>query len=95
MKQRDASHEHSLQSQMLEGSNSSDGGNTKDGGKIGGGVIGACGSGIGDSLLVALYACITFIYGSSWKGEIVREAKISLDISSEESEEVFPSEAVE
>ncbi|GJZ82627.1 hypothetical protein Tco_0647800 [Tanacetum coccineum] len=39
--------------------------------------------GMGDSLLVALYACITFIYGSSWKGEIASEAKRSLDKSSE------------
>ncbi|GJU40739.1 hypothetical protein Tco_1193696 [Tanacetum coccineum] len=35
--------------------------NTGDGGKTVGGAIGACGSGIGDSLLVALYACMTFI----------------------------------
>ncbi|GJZ84844.1 hypothetical protein Tco_0650183 [Tanacetum coccineum] len=76
-----------------QGSNSDDGGNTRDGGKIVGGAIGARGSGIGYSLLVALYACITFIYGSSWKGKMVNEAKRSLDKSSEESEEVFPGEA--
>ncbi|GJX62544.1 hypothetical protein Tco_0295444 [Tanacetum coccineum] len=29
-------------------------------------------------------------YGSSWKGEMVSEAKRSLDKSYEESEEVFP-----
>ncbi|GKE16039.1 hypothetical protein Tco_1423616 [Tanacetum coccineum] len=74
------------------GSNS-DGGNTGDGGKTVGEAIGVCGSRIGDSLLVALYACITFIYGSSWKGEIVSEAKRSLDKSFEKSEEVFPDEA--
>ncbi|GJT06116.1 hypothetical protein Tco_0840578 [Tanacetum coccineum] len=77
------------------GPNIGDGGNTRDGGKIVGGAIGAYGSGIGDSLLAALYACITFIYGSSWKGEMVSEAKRSLDRSSEESEEVFPGEAGE
>ncbi|GJS77090.1 hypothetical protein Tco_0726971 [Tanacetum coccineum] len=74
-------------------SNSSDGGNTGDGGKTVGGAIGARGSGIGDSLLVALYACMTFIYGSSWKGEMVSEVERSLDESSEGSEEVFPDES--
>ncbi|GKB90878.1 putative RNA-directed DNA polymerase, eukaryota, reverse transcriptase zinc-binding domain protein [Tanacetum coccineum] len=69
------------------GSNS---GNTGDGGKTVGGAIGARGSGIGDSLLVALYACITFIYGSSWKGEMANKAKRSLVKSSEESEGCFP-----
>ncbi|GJW31325.1 hypothetical protein Tco_0051357 [Tanacetum coccineum] len=57
------------------------------------GAIGARGDGIGNSLLEALYACMTFIYGSSWKGEMTSEAKRSLDRSSEESEEVFPGEA--
>ncbi|GKA11253.1 hypothetical protein Tco_0690686 [Tanacetum coccineum] len=76
-------------------SNSGDGGNTGDEGKIGGRVIGACGSGIGDSLLVALYACMTFIYGSSWKGEMASEAERSLDESFEGLEEVFPGEAEE
>ncbi|GKC24989.1 hypothetical protein Tco_1027139, partial [Tanacetum coccineum] len=74
------------------GSNS---GNTGDGGKIVGGAIGACGRGIGNSLLVALYACMTFIYGSSWKGEIASEAKRYLDKSSQGSREVFPGEAGE
>ncbi|GKD52975.1 hypothetical protein Tco_1286362 [Tanacetum coccineum] len=78
-----------------QGSNSGDGGNTRDEGKTGGGVIGACGGGIGGSLLVALYACMTFIYGSSWKGGMVSEAERSLDESSEGSEEVFPGEAGE
>ncbi|GJR38012.1 hypothetical protein Tco_1213696 [Tanacetum coccineum] len=64
------------------GSNSGDGGNTGDEGKTVGGAIGACGGGIGDSLLVALYAYMTFIYGSSWKGEMVSEAERSLDESS-------------
>ncbi|GJT65793.1 hypothetical protein Tco_1017273 [Tanacetum coccineum] len=73
--------------------NSSDGGNTGDGGKTVGGAIGAHGGGIGDSLLVALYACMTFIYGLSWKGEMVSWAERSLDKSSEELEEVFPCEA--
>ncbi|GJW28778.1 hypothetical protein Tco_0045653 [Tanacetum coccineum] len=59
------------------------------------GAIGACGSGIGDSLLVPLYACMTFIYGSSWKGEMASEAKRYLDKSSEGSGEVFPGEARE
>ncbi|GJT34056.1 hypothetical protein Tco_0924475 [Tanacetum coccineum] len=77
------------------GLNSGNGGNTRDGGKTIGGAIGAYGGGIGDSLLVALYACMTFIYGSSWKGKIVSEAKRSLDKSSEGSEEVFPGEAGE
>ncbi|GJY27843.1 zinc knuckle CX2CX4HX4C containing protein [Tanacetum coccineum] len=78
-----------------QGSNSGDGGKIRDGGKIVGGAIGACGSGIGDSSLVALYACMTFIYGSSWKGEMASEAKRSLDKSSEGSEEVFPGGCVD
>ncbi|GJX06412.1 hypothetical protein Tco_0194344 [Tanacetum coccineum] len=41
-----------------------------------GGAIGIRGSGICDSLLVASYACMTFIYGSLWKGEMASEAKI-------------------
>nr|GEW52527.1 putative reverse transcriptase domain-containing protein [Tanacetum cinerariifolium] len=52
------------------GRKKSRGSNSVDGGKTVGGAIGACGDGIGDSLLVALYAYVTFIYGSSWKGEI-------------------------
>ncbi|GKE93643.1 hypothetical protein Tco_1574738, partial [Tanacetum coccineum] len=59
------------------GSNSGDGGNTGDEGKTVGGAIGALGGGIGDSLLVALYAYMTFIYGSLWKGEMVSEAERS------------------
>ncbi|GKB93618.1 hypothetical protein Tco_0979755 [Tanacetum coccineum] len=70
--------------------NIDDSGNTRDGGKI---VSGTVGSGISDSLLVTLYACITFIYGSSWKGEMASEAKRYLGKSSEGSGEVFPSEA--
>nr|GEY65977.1 hypothetical protein [Tanacetum cinerariifolium] len=70
---------------------SSDGGNTGDEGKIISGAIGACG-GIGDSSLVASYACMTFIYGSLWKGMIASEAKTYLDKSFEGSEEVFPNE---
>ncbi|GJS94441.1 hypothetical protein Tco_0801409 [Tanacetum coccineum] len=70
-------------------------GNTRDGGKTVGGTVGARGSRIGDSLLVTLYACITFIYGSSWKGEMASEAKRYLDKSSEGSGEVFPGEAGE
>ncbi|GKE43470.1 hypothetical protein Tco_1470754, partial [Tanacetum coccineum] len=77
-----------------QGSSRGDDGNTRDGGKTVGGAIGACGSGIGDSLLVALYACMTFIYGSSWKGEMVSEAERSLE-SSKGSKEVFPGEAEE
>ncbi|GJX22915.1 putative reverse transcriptase domain-containing protein, partial [Tanacetum coccineum] len=58
-----------------------------------GGLIGTCGGGIGDSLLVSLYACIIFIYGSSWKGEMASEAKRYLDKSSRGSGEVFLGEA--
>ncbi|GKE01148.1 hypothetical protein Tco_1389131 [Tanacetum coccineum] len=58
------------------------------------GAMGARGDGIGNSLLVALYDCITFIYGSSWKGEMVSEAKRSLDKSSKGSEKVFPGRGV-
>nr|GEW09815.1 hypothetical protein [Tanacetum cinerariifolium] len=47
------------------GSNIGDSDNTGDKGKTVGGAIGACGGRIGDSLLVALYACMTFIYESS------------------------------
>ncbi|GJT79934.1 hypothetical protein Tco_1054276 [Tanacetum coccineum] len=83
----------SLGRKKSQESNIGDSGNTGDGGKTIGGAIRACGSGIGDSLLVALYACINFIYGSSWKGEMVSEAKRSLDRSYEGSGEVFPSEA--
>ncbi|GJZ26639.1 hypothetical protein Tco_0570892 [Tanacetum coccineum] len=72
-----------------------DEGNTRDGETIVGGAIGARSSGIGDSLLVALYAFITFIYGSSWKGEMVSEAERTLDESSKGSEEVFPGQAGE
>ncbi|GJV03060.1 hypothetical protein Tco_1336629 [Tanacetum coccineum] len=75
------------------GSNIGDSCNTGDGDKTVSGAIGACGSGIGDSLLVVLYACMTFIYGSSWKGEMASEAKRYLVKSSKESEGVFPGEA--
>ncbi|GJW36143.1 hypothetical protein Tco_0059063 [Tanacetum coccineum] len=93
----DASYENSPKSQIPEVGqrNNCDGGNTGDGGKIVGGAIGACSSGIGYSLLVALYARMTFIYGSSWKGEMSSKAEQSIDESSEESEEVFPGEAGE
>ncbi|GKC58724.1 hypothetical protein Tco_1086322 [Tanacetum coccineum] len=85
----------SLGRKKSRGSNSGDGGNTGDESKMGNEVIGACGRGIGYSLLVALYTCMTFIYRSSWKGEMVSEAERSLDKSSEGSEEVFPGEAGE
>ncbi|GKC79126.1 hypothetical protein Tco_1129900 [Tanacetum coccineum] len=78
-----------------QGSNIGDSGNTRDGGKTVGGTIGAHSSGIGDSLLVALYACMTLIYGSSWKGEMASKAKRSLDKSFKGSEELFPSKAEE
>ncbi|GKE85754.1 hypothetical protein Tco_1559496, partial [Tanacetum coccineum] len=81
-----------LGGRLLTGSNIGDSGNTGDGGKIVGGAIGAHG-GIGDSLLIALYACMIFIYGSSWKGEMASEAKRYLDKSSEGSGEVFLGEA--
>ncbi|GJW51298.1 hypothetical protein Tco_0092649 [Tanacetum coccineum] len=73
----------SLGRKKSQESNINDSGNTGDGGKTVGGAIGLCGSGIGDSLLVALYACITFIYGSLWKGEMASEAKRYLNKSSE------------
>ncbi|GJT12236.1 hypothetical protein Tco_0859278 [Tanacetum coccineum] len=73
----------SLRRKKSRGSNIGDSDNTGDEGKTVSGVIGARGSGIGDSSLVALYACMTFIYGSSWKGEMASEAKRSLDKSSE------------
>ncbi|GJY20000.1 hypothetical protein Tco_0392566 [Tanacetum coccineum] len=69
---------------------SGDGGNTGDRGKIVGGAIGARGDGIGNSLLVASYACMNFIYGSSRKGEMASKAKRYLDKSSEGLGEVFP-----
>ncbi|GJS37947.1 hypothetical protein Tco_0536329 [Tanacetum coccineum] len=75
------------------GSNSGDGGNTRDGGKTVGGAIGARGGEIGDSSLEALHACMTFIYGSSWKDEMASEAKRSLDKSFKGSEEVFSGKA--
>ncbi|GKD06537.1 hypothetical protein Tco_1181511 [Tanacetum coccineum] len=62
--------------------------NTGDEGKIVGGAIRVCG-GIGNSLLVASYACKTFIYGSSCKGEKTSVAKRYLVKSLEESGEVF------
>ncbi|GJT47703.1 hypothetical protein Tco_0973860 [Tanacetum coccineum] len=68
---------------------------TGDGDKTVGGAIGACGGGISYSLLVALYDCMTFIYGSSWKGEMASEAKRSLVKSFEGLGEVFPGEAGE
>ncbi|GJV83989.1 hypothetical protein Tco_1523887 [Tanacetum coccineum] len=73
-----------------QGSNSGDGGDTRDGGKIVGGAIGARGSEIDDSLLVSSYACMPFIYGSSWTGEMASEAKRYLDKSSEGSGEGPP-----
>ncbi|GKB53049.1 hypothetical protein Tco_0903802, partial [Tanacetum coccineum] len=73
-------------------SNIGDSGNTRDEGKAVGGAIGACGE-IGDSSLVALYACMTFIYGSSWIGKMASEAQRYLDKSSEGLGEVFLGEA--
>ncbi|GJX03434.1 hypothetical protein Tco_0189350 [Tanacetum coccineum] len=72
-----------------------DSGNTRDGGKTVDGAIEAFSGGIGYSLLVALYACITFIYGSSWKGEMASEAKRYLDKSFEGLREAFLGEAEE
>nr|GEV38368.1 reverse transcriptase domain-containing protein [Tanacetum cinerariifolium] len=71
-----------------QGSNIGDSGNTGDGGKTVSGAIRARGE-ISYSLLVALYACMTFIYGSSWKGEMASEAQRSLDRSFEGSEKCF------
>nr|GEW89891.1 hypothetical protein [Tanacetum cinerariifolium] len=64
-------HDDPYMKKKSKGINISDSGNTRDGGKTVGGAVGACGSGIGDSLPVALYVCMTFIYGSSWKGNAV------------------------
>nr|GEY37483.1 hypothetical protein [Tanacetum cinerariifolium]GFD11989.1 hypothetical protein [Tanacetum cinerariifolium] len=55
-------------------------------------AIGACSGGIGDSL-VASYACMTSIYGSSCKGEKTNMAKRYLVKSFEESGKVFSSVA--
>nr|GEU34361.1 hypothetical protein [Tanacetum cinerariifolium] len=55
-------------------------------------VIGACSGGIGNSL-VASYACMTSIYGSSCKGEKTSVAKRYLVKSFEESGELFLNEA--
>ncbi|GJV17073.1 hypothetical protein Tco_1362396 [Tanacetum coccineum] len=73
-------------------SNIGDSDNTGDGGKIVGGAIGACG-GIGNSLSIASCVCMTFIYGSSKKGDKASKAKRSLVKSSEKLGEVFPGEA--
>nr|GEV63103.1 hypothetical protein [Tanacetum cinerariifolium] len=43
--------------------------------------------------IIASYACMTFIYGSSWKGKMASEAKRYLDKSSEGLGEVLPGEA--
>ncbi|GJS06927.1 hypothetical protein Tco_0363723 [Tanacetum coccineum] len=80
----------SLQSQYIEVLKRGEEETLRDGGKTVDGAIGACGGRIGDLLLLALYACMTFIYGSSWKGEMDSVAKRSLDRSSEVLEEVFP-----
>nr|GEZ69309.1 hypothetical protein [Tanacetum cinerariifolium] len=47
---------------------------TEDGGKVVGRAIGLCSGGIGNSL-AASYACMTSIYGSSYKGEKTSMAK--------------------
>ncbi|GKB58224.1 hypothetical protein Tco_0914410 [Tanacetum coccineum] len=65
-------------------SNISDSDNTRDGGKTTRGGIVTCGG------LMASYACMTFIYGSSCKGEKTSVVKIYLVKSFEESGEVFP-----
>ncbi|GJY18642.1 hypothetical protein Tco_0390133 [Tanacetum coccineum] len=64
-----------------QGSNSGDSGNTGDGGKIVGGAIGARGDGIVSSSLVVLYACMTFIYGSSLKRYSFDELKELFEIT--------------
>ncbi|GJW64940.1 hypothetical protein Tco_0116824, partial [Tanacetum coccineum] len=73
-------------------SNIGDSDNTGDGGKIVGGAIGACG-GIGNSLSVASYACMTFIYGHHKKVRGLPRLKDPLVKPSEKLGEVFPSEA--
>ncbi|GJZ24505.1 hypothetical protein Tco_0561964 [Tanacetum coccineum] len=65
-------------------SNIGDSDNTGDGGKIVGGGIVTYGG------LMASYACMTFIYGSSCKGEKTSVAKRYLVKSFEELGEVFP-----
>ncbi|GJZ40343.1 hypothetical protein Tco_0586906 [Tanacetum coccineum] len=75
------------------GSNIGDSG-TGDGGKTVGEAIGACGGGISNTYY-SINACMTFIYRSSWKGEMASEAKRSLVKSSEGLGEVFPGETGE
>nr|GEV54862.1 hypothetical protein [Tanacetum cinerariifolium] len=62
------------------------------GGTTVGEAIRACSGGMGNSL-VASYACMTSIYGSSCKGEKTSMSKRYLVKSFEESREVFPSVA--
>nr|GFA11996.1 hypothetical protein [Tanacetum cinerariifolium]GFA56595.1 hypothetical protein [Tanacetum cinerariifolium] len=66
--------------------------NDNTGGITVGEAIGACSGGIGNSL-VASYAYMTSIYGSSCKGKKTSVAKRNLFKSFEESGEVFPSVA--
>ncbi|GJW39733.1 hypothetical protein Tco_0065578 [Tanacetum coccineum] len=68
-------------------SNIGDSDNTGDGGKTAGGGIVTYGG------LMASYACMTLLYGSSCKGEKTSVAKRYLVKSFEESGEVFPSVA--
>ncbi|GJX60241.1 hypothetical protein Tco_0291631 [Tanacetum coccineum] len=65
-------------------SNIGDSDNTRDGGKTAGGGIVTYGG------LMALYACMTVIYGSSCKVKKTSVAKRYLVKSFEESGEVFP-----
>ncbi|GJU39175.1 hypothetical protein Tco_1192132 [Tanacetum coccineum] len=72
------------------GSNIGDSGNTRDGGKTVGGAIGACGRGIGNSLLVASYLAWLFILDHH-ESEMDIRAKRYLDKNlSDGSGEVFP-----
>nr|GFB06705.1 hypothetical protein [Tanacetum cinerariifolium] len=70
------------------GRKSQESNNDNTGGITVGEAIRACSGGIGNSL-VASYACMTSIYGSSCKGEKTSVAKIYLVKSFEESGEVF------
>nr|GEX11702.1 hypothetical protein [Tanacetum cinerariifolium] len=70
------------------GSNIVDSDNTGDEGNTVGGAIGACG-GISDSLPVALYTCMTFIYESLWKGKMASEAKRYLENPLKDQERCF------
>nr|GFA79986.1 hypothetical protein [Tanacetum cinerariifolium] len=77
---------------FLGGKKSQESNSDNTGGTTVGEAIGACSGGIGNSL-VASYACMTSIYGSSCKDKKTSVAKRYLVKSFEESGEVFLGEA--